>query len=158
MAKIRCHGDYHLGQVLVTADDFVIIDFEGEPARPLAERREKQLALGDVAGMIRSLHYAACAAATGARDERRSHAARIDDWARAWYAWTSAAYLGSYRRTAGNAAFLPRDDDDFSHVLGVCLLNKAIYELRYELNNRPDWVYLPLAALEDLLKLHVQRA
>jgi trehalose synthase-fused probable maltokinase len=156
--KIRCHGDYHLGQVLVTADDFVIIDFEGEPARPLAERREKQLALRDVAGMVRSLHYAAYAAAAVAKDQAQSQAELIDDWARAWYAWTSAAYLASYRRAAGNAAFLPRSDEDFSRVLAACLLNKAVFEVRYELNNRPNWVYLPLAALEDLLRGHARRA
>jgi len=153
VTKIRCHGDYHLGQVLATADDFVIIDFEGEPARPLAERREKQLALRDVAGMIRSFHYASRAAAAAVKAKAKSDGSRIDEWAQAWYAWTSAAYLGAYRRAAGDASFVPSAHEDLTSVLDACLLDKAIYELRYELNNRPDWVYLPLAALEELLGL-----
>jgi maltose alpha-D-glucosyltransferase/alpha-amylase len=151
VTKIRCHGDYHLGQVLVTADDYVIIDFEGEPARPLAERREKQLALRDVAGMIRSFHYAASAAAAAAKAGSEADRPRIDGWAHAWYAWSCAAFLASYRRTAGDAGFLPRAIVDFERLLDACLLDKALYELRYELNNRPDWVYLPLVALEELL-------
>jgi trehalose synthase-fused probable maltokinase len=150
--RIRCHGDYHLGQVLATGDDFVIIDFEGEPARPLAERREKQLAIRDVAGMIRSFHYASRAAVANAApspdpSERRA----TDAWAAAWYFWSAATFLRAYRRTAGDASFLPRSPEPFARVLEACLLEKAVYELAYELNNRPAWLYLPLAALVDLL-------
>jgi maltose alpha-D-glucosyltransferase/alpha-amylase len=152
IAKIRCHGDYHLGQVLVADGDFTIIDFEGEPARPLAERRQKQLALRDVAGMIRSFHYASCsAAARAAHSATPEEKARIGRWARDWHATTCDAFLGAYRRAASGAAFVPRSDDELAQLLDACLLEKAIYELRYELNNRPDWVYLPLAALVDLL-------
>jgi 1,4-alpha-glucan branching enzyme len=149
--KIRCHGDYHLGQVLVRGGDFVIIDFEGEPARPVGERRQKQLALRDVAGMIRSLHYASCAAATAARAGESAAVATSGAYTRGWYAWTSAAFLAAYRRTAAGGSFLPAAIDQFERLLDGCLLEKAIYELRYELNNRPDWVHLPLAALADLL-------
>jgi 1,4-alpha-glucan branching enzyme len=148
VAKIRCHGDYHLGQVLTTGNDFMIIDFEGEPARSISERRLKQLALRDVAGMIRSFHYASCTAAAS-RDQAAE--AWIAEWTRSWYAWSSVAYLAAYRRTAGHAVFLPHSIDQFERLLDSCLLEKALYELRYELNNRPDWVYLPLAALEELL-------
>jgi trehalose synthase-fused probable maltokinase len=149
---IRIHGDYHLGQVLVTDDDVVIIDFEGEPARPLAERRQKQLALRDVAGMMRSFHYASCAAAaqckrTGAPDR----AAPCDAWSAASCYWMSAAFLAGYLRTIGGAAFLPRMHEDVARLLDACLLEKAVYELRYELNHRPDWVHLPLAALAELV-------
>jgi maltose alpha-D-glucosyltransferase/alpha-amylase len=165
--KIRCHGDYHLGQVLITKSeekgtevilapachDFVIIDFEGEPARPLAQRREKQLALRDVAGMIRSFHYAS---RTGATSEKNAatpaDATRLDIWSEAWHFWMSAAFLEAYRRTAAGAIFLPKSSDDFERLLDACLLEKAVYELRYELNNRPDWVYLPLAALAELVR------
>ncbi|MEX2113543.1 MAG: putative maltokinase [Pirellulales bacterium] len=151
--QIRCHGDYHLGQVLVTNDgDFVIIDFEGEPARPLAERRRKQLALRDVAGMIRSFHYASCTAASKAQQSTKPTDARaIAAKAAAWYFWTSVAFLQAYRRAVQDAPFVPRADDQFERLLDACLLEKAVYELRYELNNRPDWVYLPLTALCDLL-------
>ena len=148
--KIRIHGDYHLGQVLATADDFAIIDFEGEPVRSIAERRQKQLALRDVAGMIRSFHYASCAAATAARASARDPA-NVDRWTRSWYAWSSVAFLIAYRKTAGTPSFLPSTPEAFERLLAGCLLEKAIYELRYELNNRPDWVYLPLTSLEDLL-------
>jgi trehalose synthase-fused probable maltokinase len=151
-AKIRCHGDYHLGQVLVTGDDFVIVDFEGEPARSLAERRQKQLALRDVAGMIRSFHYCSCSAAQSLKQAPKADAERIDAIARAWYFWMSVAFLSAYRRAAAGAVFLPKADREFDRLLDVCLLEKAIYELRYELNNRPLWVYLPLAALDKLLK------
>ncbi|MGD9634301.1 MAG: putative maltokinase [Pirellulales bacterium] len=158
--RIRVHGDYHLGQVLVAGDDFMIIDFEGEPARPLAERRRKQVALRDVAGMIRSFHYASRTAATAAHFAAgQSAAASAADAARdeinrraaAWCYWTSVAFLAAYRQTAGSAIFLPRSDDAFARLLAACLLEKAVYELRYELNNRPDWVYLPLTALAELL-------
>ncbi len=151
--QIRCHGDYHLGQVLVTDGDFAIIDFEGEPARPLSERRKKQLALRDVAGMIRSFHYASRAAAEHVKQSlAAADAERIDHWAAAWYFWTGVSFLAAYRQTAGNGLFVPASDEAFGRLLDACLLEKAVYELRYELNNRPDWVYLPLAALAELLR------
>ena len=152
--KIRIHGDYHLGQVLATGDDFQIIDFEGEPVRSIAERRQKQLALRDVAGMLRSFHYASrSAAAEAAKGQGDPTAlAAIDAWASSWYAWTCVAFLADYLRIARGGSFLPADRGQKpSSLLGACLLEKAIYELRYELNNRPDWVSLPLAALEGLL-------
>lgn len=150
-AKIRCHGDYHLGQVLVAGDDFVIIDFEGEPSRPLSQRRQKLLALRDVAGMIRSFHYAACSAAASAIAESPGESDRIHRLAQDWYYWMSAGFLGAYLRAAAGGVFLPAADDEFDRLLDACLLEKAVYELRYELNNRPDWVYLPLGALVGLL-------
>jgi maltose alpha-D-glucosyltransferase/alpha-amylase len=145
---IRHHGDYHLGQVLRTEkDDFILLDFEGEPLRPLAERRTKTSPLKDVAGMIRSFHYAASTAlaeAAGSDGERTT----LQPWAGAWYEWTTAAFLGAYFEAAGRASFLPRADAGF--VLEVFLLEKVFYELKYELNNRPDWVHIPLAGIVDL--------
>jgi trehalose synthase-fused probable maltokinase len=149
--RIRVHGDYHLGQVLVTDYDLTIIDFEGEPARPLDQRRRKQLALRDVAGMIRSLHYASRAAATHAAKSHPAQAESIDDWTAEWYRRSSEAFLATYRCKAGRADFLPASDDEFRAALSLCILEKAIYELQYELNNRPEWVYLPLGALLELL-------
>jgi trehalose synthase-fused probable maltokinase len=150
VAKIRIHGDYHLGQVLATGDDFMIIDFEGEPVRSIAERRLKQLALRDVAGMIRSLHYASCTAAT-THATKSSRPAEVVAWTKSWYAWNTVAFLAAYRQTVGRPSFLPQTAAAFEQLLEACLLEKAIYELRYELNNRPDWIYLPLAALSELL-------
>ena len=143
-SRIRTHGDFHLGQVLWTGSDFVIIDFEGEPARPLAERREKGSALRDVAGMLRSFHYAAHSAPGG--DPEAAAALRE------WYQAVSGAFLASYRAAAGGAPFLPGDEGIFGALLAVHLLEKALYELGYELNNRPDWVGIPLEGLAHLLR------
>jgi maltose alpha-D-glucosyltransferase/alpha-amylase len=152
--RIRCHGDYHLGQVLYTGKDFVIIDFEGEPARSLGERRLKRSALVDVAGMIRSFHYAAWAALYKHKqslgptpdDEQKLRQA-----ARSWYKWVSASFLRSYLKTIDESSFKPRAPGQLEMLLHVLLLEKAIYELKYELNNRPDWVEVPLRGLLDLL-------
>ena len=149
--KIRCHGDYHLGQVLVAGGDFMIVDFEGEPARSIDERRQKQLALRDVAGMIRSLHYASCTAAAARRTPSAPDTGDMARWMHSWFAWTSVSFLAAYLRTAGDAHFVPKPLEQLEALLECCLLEKAMYELRYELNNRPNWVYLPLAALEELL-------
>lgn len=147
--RIRCHGDYHLGQVLYTGEDFVIIDFEGEPAKPLAERRAKCLPMVDLAGMIRSFHYAAhVALRTG--EARRPHLpASLDlvSWMEHWYRTVRTAFLRGYRTTAGQAPFSPQSPDEFNLLLDVQMLDKAMYELTYELNNRPDWVGIPLTGL-----------
>jgi trehalose synthase-fused probable maltokinase len=151
--RIRVHGDLHLGQMLDTGADVVFLDFEGEPARPLSERRLKRPALTDVAGMIRSFHYAA----QGTRLERERREAEepipaaLATWCRFWYRSVAAACLGSYRATTVGASFLPGDDTGFATLLDALLLAKAAYELRYELGSRPDWVGVPLAGLADLL-------
>jgi maltose alpha-D-glucosyltransferase/alpha-amylase len=148
--RIRTHGDYHLGQVLHHGGDFLIIDFEGEPAVSLEERRSKQSALRDVAGMIYSFFYAAHAALRelprsrlGARETRTA-------WARYWAVWAGTAFLRAYLETAGSAPFIPADQRALKVVLDVELLRKAIYELGYELNNRPDWVNITFQVLLDL--------
>ncbi len=149
--RIRCHGDYHLGQLLFTGKDFVIIDFEGEPTRPLAERRAKRSALVDVAGMLRSLDYAAIVASkTGEfRPEDRS---RLGAWSQFWVYWVSLVFLNSYFTAAGQAGFLPASKDELKLLLDLYVLQKAIYELTYELNNRPDWVNVPLRGIIEILQ------
>jgi predicted trehalose synthase len=131
--KLRHHGDFHLGQTLAVADgeDFAIIDFEGEPMRPLEERRRKHTPLRDVAGMLRSLGYAAASGAAAA----------------GWEADARAAFLDGYRATAGRAPFLPADDTGFARALAVLEVEKAAYEIVYEANNRPDWVAIPVRGL-----------
>jgi maltose alpha-D-glucosyltransferase / alpha-amylase len=148
--RIRVHGDYHLGQVLYTGHDFVIIDFEGEPTRTLYERRLKRLALRDVAGMLRSFDYASQAAL---RSEQLSAEAlpRLQLWARFWVESVSAAFLRSYLNTASAASFVPHSPEDLDLQLTTMLLEKALYELRYELNMRPDWVRIPLRGIIDLV-------
>jgi maltose alpha-D-glucosyltransferase/alpha-amylase len=148
--RIRVHGDYHLGQVLYTGHDFVIIDFEGEPARTLYERRLKRLALRDVAGMLRSFHYAS-ETALKAENIAPEAVERLQAWSRFWVGSVSAAFLRSYLSTAGAASFVPHTAEDLEMQLTTMLLEKALYELRYELNLRPDWVRIPLRGILDLM-------
>ncbi len=154
--RSRHHGDYHLGQVLWTGRDLVIIDFEGEPARPLSTRRLKRSVLRDVAGMIRSFHYAAFQglenqAARGAVSLQDR--AALESWAQYWYSWAASAFLRSYLHTAEGNAFLPKGKQELRELLTVYLLEKAVYELGYELNNRPAWVKLPLAGITQLMEV-----
>jgi trehalose synthase-fused probable maltokinase len=159
----RIHGDYHLGQVLFTGSDFVIIDFEGEPARSLEERRKKRSPLQDVAGMLRSFHYAAYAPLlqqeTGQRLDERVQALR--PWAYYWQRWVSATFLKTYLEVSRNAQFIPQSREELALLLDLYLLDKAVYELGYELNNRPSWVRIPLEGISQLLldtsqDLHVE--
>ncbi len=146
----RIHGDYHLGQVLYTGEDFMIIDFEGEPARPLSERRQKGSPLQDVAGMLRSFHYAAYAAyfhEVDRPDRSPRKMADLEAWARYWHLWVSVAYLQAYLQAAGDAPFIPADRSELKALLDAYLLSKAVYELGYELNNRPHWVAIPLQGI-----------
>lgn len=157
--RIRCHGDYHLGQVLYTGKDFFITDFEGEPIRPLSERRLKRSPLRDVASMLRSFHYAAhagvdehsaeAAATTPAPGLGRPH---LESWARFWYAAVGTVFLESYIATASAGGFLPHSQDELYTLLDASLLEKAVYELGYELNNRPEWAVIPLTGLLELLR------
>jgi maltose alpha-D-glucosyltransferase/alpha-amylase len=152
--RIRIHGDYHLGQVLKTGNDFIIIDFEGEPSRPLSERRIKRSALRDVAGMLRSFHYASHALLHGQSQHsviRAEDSAAAENGAAFWYRWVSAAFLRSYLAESGDAAHLPRTHEELQVLLDVRLIEKALYEIGYELNNRPDWVHIPLRGVLELL-------
>jgi trehalose synthase-fused probable maltokinase len=152
--RTRIHGDYHLGQVLYTGSDFVIIDFEGEPARPLAERRIKRSPLQDVAGMLRSFHYAAFApllTSVGDKTMPSEEAGRLSPWAESWNSWVADRFLASYFDSAGAASYLPRSREETQNLLELHLLEKAVYELGYELNNRPSWVGIPLQGISRLL-------
>jgi maltose alpha-D-glucosyltransferase / alpha-amylase len=151
-AKTRVHGDYHLGQVLWAGSDYVIIDFEGEPTRSLSERRAKFSPVRDVAGMVRSFHYAAYAGLFAYTRARPDDFPRLEPWAESWYQWASAAFLRSYLAAADGAVFLPRRREEFSALLDRFMLAKALYELGYELNNRPDWVRIPLRGVLALLR------
>ena len=151
--RIRIHGDYHLGQVLYTGKDFVIIDFEGEPQRPLSERRLRRLALRDAAGMVRSFHYATLMAlgdvAEGHLDD--SHRRLVADWAGALHRWIASEFLHGYLEVVGDSRLVPSDPGQVRRLLDALVVEKAGYELEYELNNRPDWVWIPLAGILDTL-------
>ncbi|HEX2123843.1 MAG TPA: maltose alpha-D-glucosyltransferase [Thermoanaerobaculia bacterium] len=152
--RIRIHGDYHLGQVLYTGADFVIIDFEGEPARPLSERRIKRSALRDVAGMLRSFHYAPYAVLFGAAPGsyvRTEDLRALENGAKFWYRTVAATYLRAYLAESAEGAHLPSSSEHVDVLLSAYLIEKALYEIVYELNNRPDWVRIPVRGVLDLL-------
>jgi maltose alpha-D-glucosyltransferase/alpha-amylase len=150
-AKIRIHGDYHLGQVLYTGKDFVILDFEGEPARALSERKLKRSSLRDVAGMMRSFQYAAYSALWQPA-MRAEDVPFLERWADLWYRQMSSIFLQSYLKTTAGAVFIPQNPDDLPILLEAYLLDKAVYEIGYELNNRPDWVVIPIRGIKHILR------
>jgi maltose alpha-D-glucosyltransferase/alpha-amylase len=154
--RIRCHGDYHLGQVLWTGKDFVIIDFEGEPSRSLGWRRLKRPAAFDLAGMIRSLHYAGQAAALRVNLEfgasfESGQPGRLADWLSIWHREVSGQFLDSYLEVAAVSPHLPSSPADLECLLDFFRLEKAMYELGYEVNMRPTWVDVPARGILDLL-------
>jgi maltose alpha-D-glucosyltransferase/alpha-amylase len=128
----------------------VILDFEGEPARPLAYRRGKQCPLKDVAGMLRSFSYAAHASLINYTTRRSEDVARLDPWAQLWEHSVAAEFLRAYRNTAQGAEFLPLTSADLRRLLDIFLLDKALYEVLYELNSRPTWVRIPLLGILSL--------
>ncbi|MCC9138382.1 maltose alpha-D-glucosyltransferase [Pontibacter silvestris] len=150
--KIRNHGDYHLGQVLFTGKDFYIIDFEGEPARSFSERRLKRSALRDVAGMIRSFHYAAYNALFLQAGLRKEDTEYLEQWAEQWYHYASGFFMHTYLGKTRGTGIVPASEEDFEILMQTFLLEKAIYELGYELNNRPDWVLIPIRGIKYIMR------
>lgn len=148
-SRIRHHGDYHLGQVLKTNDGFMVIDFEGEPARPLEERRAKVCPLKDVGGMLRSLNYAAQAIGKLRPAMSATDVGLMTEWEGA----ARTSFLDGYRSVAipGEAVFLPSTWEQALRVIQVYELDKALYEMRYEMRNRPDWLPIPLAGIRMLV-------
>lgn len=151
VVKIRIHGDYHLGQVLFTGKDFIITDFEGEPARSYSERRLKRSPLRDVAGMIRSFHYAAYGSLFLDNQIRKEDHMRLMPFAEQWYHYMSGFFMSAYLKTVAGSPFIPRSNEDLEILMTTFLLEKAVYELNYELNNRPDWVLIPLRGIKSLI-------
>ncbi len=145
--RTRIHGDYHLGQVLRSKNDFVLLDFEGEPARTLAERRTKQSPLKDVAGMLRSFSYCAFSGLMKYTTRRPNDFDRLEPWARLWEQSVSAEFLRAYRHAVAGVAVVPPEAAPFQQLLEAYVLDKALYELVYELNNRPAWVRIPLTGI-----------
>jgi maltose alpha-D-glucosyltransferase/alpha-amylase len=148
--QIRIHGDYHLGQVLKVKTDFVILDFEGEPARSLVNRRAKQCPLKDVAGMLRSFSYAVYSSLINYTTRHSADFTRLEPWALLWERSVTAEFLRAYRTTAQDQEFLPNDSADFQKLLDIFLLDKALYEVLYEMNSRPAWVRIPLLGILSL--------
>ncbi len=149
--KTRIHGDLHLGQVLVVKDDFYIIDFEGEPARPLAERRAKASPLRDVAGILRSFHYVAWSALFTLADRDPDGYEKLLPYAMEWRREVQQAFMHCYIEAIQGCVSWPADADEASRLLNLFLLEKVLYELRYEAANRPGWLRIPIAGLRDML-------
>jgi maltose alpha-D-glucosyltransferase/alpha-amylase len=149
--NIRHHGDFHLGQMLIAKDDVFIIDFEGEPRRSLADRRRKAPAARDAAGLIRSIDYSATAALERALkvapDEQGKLGAALSEWRDR----STAAFLAAYRETMTNPLLWPAAPQAAEQMLNFFLLEKAIYEIEYELAHRPDWLRVPLTGALRIL-------
>ena len=151
VTKIRIHGDYHLGQVLFTGKDFMILDFEGEPARSYSERRLKYSPLRDVAGMIRSFHYAAYGSLFLDNQIRPEDIEQLLPHIEQWYHYMSGFFMKAYLETVEGSSFVPKQSEDLEIMLQTFLMQKAVYELNYELNNRPDWVIVPLRGIKSIV-------
>jgi len=145
--RIRIHGDYHLGQVLRTRGDYVILDFEGEPARLLEERRAKQSPLRDVAGMLRSFSYAAYSALDHFAQRHPGTQRSLESWAQLWQNAVSTEFVVAWRSAMAANTPLTPEPRQAHRLLNAYLLEKALYELLYELNNRPGWIRIPLAGI-----------
>jgi maltose alpha-D-glucosyltransferase / alpha-amylase len=152
VVKIRIHGDYHLGQVLYNGKDFVITDFEGEPARTLSERRLKRSPLRDPAGMIRSFHYAAYGSLFLDNQIRKEDYEKLIPFVDQWYHYMSGFFMAAYLDTVSGSPFIPKDKKDLEILMTTFLLEKSIYELNYELNNRVDWITIPLRGIREIVK------
>lgn len=149
--KIRIHGDYHLGQLLYTGRDFVIIDFEGEPRKSISQRKRKRSPLVDAAGMIRSFHYAAYSVKLRHTKENPANTEIIDTWADIWFTFVAGEFIKSYVNHAVKASLVPKDISHLKILLNTYIIEKAVYEIEYELSNRPAWVEIPLYGLKSLI-------
>jgi len=156
-SKIRVHGDYHLGQVLFTGKDFMIIDFEGEPTRSLTARQIKHCPFKDVAGMLRSFHYAIYMGQLENESKIPESAELLKPWLGAWYEMVQKVFMDSYLKTAEGAPFIPEEERQINDLLSVYTIEKAIYEADYEFNNRPDWLHIPLNGLKRILNDLVEK-
>ncbi|MEM2957403.1 MAG: maltose alpha-D-glucosyltransferase [Candidatus Jordarchaeaceae archaeon] len=150
--KIRIHGNYHLEHILYTGKDFVIIDFEGESARALSERRLKRSPLRDVAAILRSFEYVAFRALQQHASLRAEDTILLESWIKPWCYYVSGVFLHSYLNTVGKAFIVPTDKEEFQVLLKAFLLEKAFYELSYELENRPDWAIIPIKGIKNILQ------
>jgi trehalose synthase-fused probable maltokinase len=150
-SRIRIHGDYHLGQVLFTGADFLIIDFEGEPESTIAARKIKHSPLKDVAGMIRSFHYAVCAKLYFSAETQNVNPERLQKAADRWYKLITDAYIDAYMQAMGNISGIFGSRSEMNFLLQLHLLEKAVYELGYELNGRPEWIKIPLKGIQHVL-------
>jgi len=152
LLRTRIHGDYQLGQALWNEGDFFVIDFEGDPAKSIAERRAKQTPLRDIATMARSLSYAAYVQLSTVRDREPDKARRLEPWAAFWDRSATELFVQSYRAQVGTAAWVPHTREAFDALLGAYLLDESFTELTFELESRPNLAFVPLESLATLLR------
>ena len=150
--KCRIHGDFHLGQALFTGKDFVFIDFEGKPSHSLSERRLKRSPMRDVAGMIHSFHFATMTTLIHHGSTHPDDIPLLKPWLEAWYIYVSGSYLKAYLLAMKNSPLIPANRTDLTVMLRCFLIEKVVHELAYELNNRLDWVDIPLRGIEILMR------
>jgi len=150
-AKTRYHGDFHLGQIILAENDWYIIDFEGEPGRPLSERRLKHSPLRDVAGLMRSLSYAAWSSVFRAAESRPEGATAAVLLAEQWESRAAKAFLGGYRESIGECPSFPPDEKTTDSLIKLFMLEKSLYEICYEAANRPGWLRIPIRGVRRIL-------
>jgi maltose alpha-D-glucosyltransferase/alpha-amylase len=150
--RIRVHGDYHLGQILVKDDDFFILDFEGEPESTIRDRKVKQPPLKDVAGLFRSFHYAIYATIFNNKEQLSLHSQdQLFKAGEILYSYITGIFLGTYVTETQNANLNLGYNQERIFILKYCLLEKAVYELGYELNSRPEWAIIPLKGISNII-------
>jgi maltose alpha-D-glucosyltransferase/alpha-amylase len=153
--RIRHHADYHLSNILYTGSDVLITNFEGNPERPMGERRIKRSPLRDIASMMRSFHYVSHAVLFDQVPGivlSRDAFPQLERWAVSWYSWVSAIFLKAYLERAGTADILPRSQEERAVLLEAYALEKALFEIEFELTHRPDWVRIPVHGILEQLR------
>ena len=153
--RIRQHGDYQLNNVLYSGSDWIITNFEGDAYRSLSERRLKRSALRDVATMLRSFHYVSHAALFGDVPgivPSREAQPQLEKWARTWYQWVSTIFLETYLKVGAGSSFLPQNDEEINILLGAYMFERALTEIEYEMEHRPQWIRIPLHGILEQLK------
>ena len=154
--KIRTHGDYHLRQILWTGREYIMNSFEGDPTKSFSERRIRRSAMRDLAAMIRSLHYAAYSNILSPEYDQQRKEGNLEEWAENWHYYITRLYIKGYFDKAGNSDYVPKDHDDFKILMHTFLLEKALYELNYEIQNRPEWIIIPLRGIKEIIQYYKQ--
>ncbi len=149
--KIRTHGDYHLKQILWTGREYIMMSFEGDPSKSFSERRILRSAMRDLAAMIRSFHYVAYSSILSPEYNQSRKEGNLEEWAEAWHYYISRLYLKGYYDKAGNSDFMPKDPEDFKILMHTFLLEKALFELNYEIKNRPEWTIIPIRGIKAII-------
>ncbi|PTX43216.1 maltose alpha-D-glucosyltransferase/alpha-amylase [Christiangramia gaetbulicola] len=149
--KIRTHGDYHLRQILWTGREYIMNSFEGDPSKSFSERRIRRSAMRDLAAMIRSLHYAAYSNILSQEYDQQRKEGDLEEWAEKWHYYISRLYIKGYLDKAGSRDYVPKKHEDFKILINTFLLEKALTELNYEIENRPEWIIIPIRGIKAVL-------